>query len=54
MAANRTALFVIAAFDSASMNLLYHAKQQALSIPLMIVHALLAVTAFILLLLSVF
>ena len=47
-------LFVIAALGGAAMNLLFHSKQLPLPIPLMIVHALLAVTAFALLLLSVF
>lgn len=49
-----TGLFIIAATGGAAMNLLFHAKQLPLPIPLMIVHALLAVTAFVLLLLSVF
>ncbi len=47
-------LFIIAAVGGASMNLLFHAKQLPLPIPLMIVHALLAVSAFALLLLSIF
>jgi len=46
-------LFLIAALGGAAMNLLYHAKQLAQPIPLMLVHAWLAVTAFVLLLLSV-
>ena len=47
-------LFLIAAIGGAAMNLLFHDKQRSLPIPLMIVHALLAVSAFMLLLLSVF
>ena len=49
-----TGLFIIAATGGAAMNLLFHAKQLPLPIPLMLVHALLAVSAFVLLLLSVF
>ena len=48
------ALFIIAAIGGAAMNLLFHTKQLPLPIPLMIVHALLAVSAFVLLLLSIF
>ncbi len=47
-------LFIIAALGGAAMNLLFHAKELPLPIPLMIIHALLAVSAFVLLLLSVF
>lgn len=54
MAQFATVLFIIAAIGGAAMNLLFHSKQLPLPIPLMIVHALLAVSAFGLLLLSVF
>lgn len=48
------ALFIIAAIGGAAMNLLFHAKRLPLPIPLMVGHALLAVAAFVLLLLCVF
>lgn len=54
MAQFATVLFILAAAGGAAMNLLFHAKQLPLPIPLMIVHALLAVSAFVLLLLSIF
>ena len=54
MAQIATVLFIIAAIGGAAMNLLFHSKQLPLPIPLMIVHGLLAVSAFVLLLLSVF
>ena len=54
MAQFATVLFIIAAMGGAAMNLLFHVKQLSLPIPLMIVHGLLAVSAFVLLLLSVF
>lgn len=47
-------LFMIAALGGTAMNLLFHSKQLPLPIPLMIVHAGLAVTAFVLLLVSLF
>lgn len=47
-------LFVIAAIGGAAMNLLFHWKLLPLPIPLMILHALLAVAGFALLLVSVF
>lgn len=47
-------LFVAAAMGGVAMNLLFHRKQLPLPIPLMILHALLAVTAFALLLCSIF
>lgn len=47
-------LFCVAAVGGAAMNLLFHAKQLPLPIPLMIAHALLAIMGFVLLLLSAF
>jgi len=47
-------LFVVAAIGGAAINLLYHAKQREIPIPLMLVHASLAVSAFVLLLYCVF
>ena len=46
--------FVLAAAGGAVMNLLYHWKMLPLPIPLMIFHALLAVTGFVLLLMCIF
>lgn len=46
------ALFILAAIGGAAMNLLFHWKLLPLPIPLMIGHALMAVTGFVLLLLS--
>lgn len=43
-------LFIAAALGGAVMNLLFHWKQRPLPIPLMALHAVLAVTAFVLLL----
>ncbi len=47
-------LFVIAAAGGAAMNLLYHWKLLPLPIPLLVVHALLAVAGFVLLLVSLY
>lgn len=47
------AFFVVAAMGGAVMNLLFHMKLRPLPIPLMIGHALLAVTGFALLLLCI-
>lgn len=47
-------LFCLAAMGGAALNLLFHSKQLPLPIPLMIVHALLAVMAFVVLLISAF
>ncbi len=52
MAQLALALFVLAAIGGAAMNLLFHWKLLPLPIPLMIGHALMAVTGFVLLLLS--
>lgn len=49
-----TGLFIVAASGGAAMNLLYHWKMRPLPIPLMMGHALLAVTGFVLLLMCVF
>ncbi len=46
--------FVIAAIGGAAMNLLFHWKQLPLPIPLMIIHALLAVVGFVLLLACIY
>src|ERR1035437_3997765 len=54
MAQIATCLFVIAAIGGAAMNLLFHWKLLPLPIPLMILHALLAVVGFALLLLSIY
>jgi hypothetical protein len=54
MALWATALFVLAASGGAAMNLMFHCKQLPLPIPLMIVHALLAASALVLLLLSLY
>lgn len=45
---------VVAALGGAAMNLLFHWKLLPLPIPLMIVHALLAIVGFVLLLVSAF
>lgn len=45
-------LFCVAALGGAAMNLLFHAKQLSLPIPLMITHGSLAVMGFVVLLLS--
>ncbi|MEO8002605.1 MAG: hypothetical protein ABI644_12075 [Arenimonas sp.] len=47
-------LFIVAAMGGAMMNLLFHSKQLPLPIPLMLLHATLAVSAFVVLLCSVF
>lgn len=47
-------LFVIAAAGGAAMNLLYHWKLLPLPVPLMLVHALLAVAGFVLLLVTLY
>lgn len=47
-------LFCLAAAGGAALNLLFHSKQLPLPIPLMMAHALLAVTGFVVLLLSSF
>ncbi len=47
-------ILLIAASGGAAMNLVFHAKQLPLPIPLMLVHGTAAVTAFILLLISTF
>ena len=47
-------LLILAAIGGAAINLLYHAKMLPLPIPLIIVHALIAVAGFVLLLVSVF
>lgn len=47
-------LFIVAAIGGAAINLLFHARQRDIPIPLMLVHAALAVSAFILLLCTVF
>ena len=47
-----TGLLVIAAAGGAAINLLYHSKMLPLPIPLIIVHAVLAVLGFVLLLAS--
>ena len=47
-------LFVIAAAGGAAMNLLYHWKLLPLPIPLMLVHTLLAVSGFVLLLVTLY
>ena len=47
-------LFIIAAIGGAALNLLFHWKLLPLPIPLMILHALLAVAGFVLLLVSIF
>ena len=47
-------LFCLAAIGGAALNLLFHTKQLPLPIPLIIVHALLAVMAFVALLFSAF
>ena len=47
-------LFCLAAVGGAALNLLFHSKQLPLPIPLMMAHALLAVTGFVVLLLSAF
>ncbi|MDZ4811041.1 MAG: hypothetical protein SGI99_00300 [Pseudomonadota bacterium] len=52
MAQLALALFILAAIGGAAMNLLFHWKLLPLPIPLMIGHALMAVTGFVLLLLS--
>ncbi len=52
MAQLALALFILAAMGGAAMNLLFHWKLLPLPIPLMIGHALMAVTGFVLLLLS--
>lgn len=52
MAMLGTALFVLAAIGGATMNLLFHWKQLPLPIPLMVVHALAALSGFAFLLLS--
>ena len=54
MAQVATSLFVIAAIGGAAMNLLFHWKLLPLPIPLMILHAVLAVIGFVLLLLSIY
>jgi len=54
MAQLATGLFVVAAIGGAAMNLLFHWKQLPLPIPLMILHAGLAVTGFVLLLVSIY
>lgn len=46
--------FVVAAIGGVAMNLLFHWKMLPLPIPLMIVHALLAVTGFVLLLTCIY
>ena len=47
-------LFVIAAAGGAAMNLLYHWKLLPLPMPLLVLHALLAVAGFVLLLLTLY
>ena len=47
-------MFILAAAGGAVVNLLYHARQLPLPIPLMSLHALLAVAAFALLLMGIF
>ncbi len=47
-------LLFLAAIGGAAINLLYHAKMLPLPIPLIIVHALIAVAGFVLLLVGVF
>ncbi len=54
MAQFALALLLAAAATGAAMNLLFHWKLQPLPIPLMIVHAMLAVVGFILLLTAIF
>ncbi len=54
MAQFATGLFVIAAVGGAAMNLLFHWKLLPLPIPLMILHATLAVAGFVLLLVSIY
>lgn len=54
MAQLATGLFVVAAVGGAVMNLLFHWKQLPLPIPLMLVHAGLAVAGFVLLLVSIY
>ena len=46
--------FVVAAIGGAAMNLLFHWKLLPLPIPLMIIHALLAVIGFVLLLMCIY
>jgi hypothetical protein len=48
------ALLLLAAVGGAAINLLYHTKLLPLPVPMMIVHALLAVAGFVLLLLSIY
>lgn len=47
-------LFCLAAIGGAALNLLFHSKQLPLPIPLIVVHALLAIMAFVALLFSAF
>ena len=47
-------LLILAAIGGAGINLLYHSKMLPLPIPLIIGHALIAVSGFVLLLVSVF
>lgn len=47
-------LFMVAAIGGAAINLMFHDKKREIPIPLMLVHAALAVAAFLLLLASVF
>lgn len=54
MAQFATVLFIIAAAGGAAINLLFHVKQLPIPISWMVVHAVLAIAAFVLLLLSVF
>ncbi len=48
------ALLILAAIGGVAMNLLYHWKMMALPVPLMILHALLAIAGFGLLLMVIF
>lgn len=48
------ALFVLAAIGGVVMNLVYHLRERPLPKSLMVVHALIAVTAFVLLLAAAF
>lgn len=54
LAAFALVLFITAAIGGAAINLLFHAKQLEIPIPLMLIHAAMAVSAFVLLLCSVF
>ncbi len=54
MALLGTGVFVLAGIGGAVMNLLFHCKQLPLPIPLMVAHALVAVSGFVLLLLSLY